>query len=173
MTSPAFALLLCLVAVAHSSPTHQDVDEDLNQLMKRFMFDNYDYDYAVDNHHEDESPAEHQRHTTTVRTPSRQEQRRSQAQKQSQQREQQRKEQERKEHEEKELKEKELRARQAKEQEQKEMEQKEREQKAVPEEAQQKVAGETPSAPNASGTNPQLREFTLIISKLLFHLSQM
>ena len=170
MTSPAFALLLCLVAVAHSSPTHQDVNEDLNQLMKRFMFDNYDYDYAVDNHHEDESPAEHQRHTTTVRTPSRQEQRRIQAQKQ---REQQRKEQERREQEEKELKEKELKARQAKEQEQKEMEQKEREQKAVPEEAQQKVAGENPSTPNASGTNPQLREFTLIISKLLFHLSQM
>ena len=160
MRQVSLCLLLCLAAVSQCSPVKQDFEEDLNQLMKRFMFDNYDYDYAIDNHHEDESPEEHQRHAPTTRTPSRKHQRKTQAQKQKELREQQRIEQEQKKRE---------LEKQAREQEQKE-EKELKESKEVGETQEQEgVDGNE----NSSAVDPQLREFTLIISKLLFHLSQL
>merc|ERR1719365_131490 len=110
MRQASLCLLLCLAAVGQGTPVKQDFEEDLNQLMKRFMFDNYDYDYTIDNHHEDESPEEHQRHATTARRPARKQQRKTQAQKQKELREKQRSEQ----------KKRELEEQQAREQEQKE-----------------------------------------------------
>ena len=157
MRQASLCLLLCLAAVGQGTPVKQDYEEDLNQLMKRFMFDNYDYDYTIDNHHEDESPEEHQRHATTTRRPSRKQQRKTQAQKQKELREKQRSEQEQKK--------RELEEQQAREQEQKEL----KEAKEGGETQEQVVDGNE----NSSAVDPQLREFTLIISKLLFHLSQL
>ena len=162
MRQASLCLLLCLAAVGQGTPVKQDYEEDLNQLMKRFMFDNYDYDYTIDNHHEDESPEEHQRHATTTRRPSRKQQRKTQAQKQKELREKQRSEQEQKK--------RELEEQQAREQEQKE-EKELKEAKEGGETQQQEEAVDGNG--NSSAVDPQLREFTLIISKLLFHLSQL
>ena len=160
MRQASLCLLLSLASVGHGTPVRQDFEEDLNQLLERFMFDNYDYDYTIDNHHEDESPEEHQRHAPTTRTPSRKHQRKTQAQKQKELREQQRIEQEQKKRE---------LEKQAREQEQKE-EKELKESKEVGETQEQEgVDGNE----NSSAVDPQLREFTLIISKLLFHLSQL
>ena len=157
MRQVSLCLLLCLAAVGQGTPVKQDYEEDLNQLMKRFMFDNYDYDYTIDNHHEDESPEEHQRHAPTTRRPARKQQRKTQAQKQKELREQQRIEQEQKKRE---------LEKQAREQEQKEL----KESKEVGETQEQEGSD---GNENSSAVDPQLREFTLIISKLLFHLSQL
>ena len=163
MRQVSLCLLLCLAAVSQCSPVKQDFEEDLNQLMKRFMFDNYDYDYAIDNHHEDESPEEHQRHAPTTRRPARKQQRKTQAQKQKELREKQRSEQEQKK--------RELEEQQAREQEQKEeKELKEAKEGGENQQQQEAVDGNENSS---SAVDPQLREFTLIISKLLFHLSQL
>ena len=162
MSGLSFCLLLCL-AVAGGAPARQDLQEDINQLMKRFMFDNYDYDYSVDDHHEDETPEEHKRHTTTNR-PAKRQQRKTQAQRQKELRERQRKEQEQRE----------------KEQEQRENELREQQEKQQREEKELKEAKEAKDIPQevaseeaVGAVDPQLREFTLIISKLLFHLSQL
>ena len=164
MSRLSVCLLLCL-AVAGAAPAKQDLQEDINQLMKRFMFDNYDYDYSVDDHHEDETPEEHKRHTTTNR-PAKRQQRKTQAQKQKELRERQRKEQEQREKEQ-EQREKELR-------EQQENQRKEREEKELKEVKQAKdIPQNVASEEGIGAVDPQLREFTLIISKLLFHLSQM
>merc|ERR1712071_250209 len=70
MTGLSCALLVLLATVASSAPTELDLGEDLDQLLERFMFDEYSDDYSeygLGNHYEDETPEEHQRHTTTVR----------------------------------------------------------------------------------------------------------
>ena len=162
MRQASLCLLLSLASVGHGTPVRQDFEEDLNQLLERFMFDNYDYDYTIDNHHEDESPEEHQRHAPTTRRPARKQQRKTQAQKQNELREKQRSEQEQKK--------RELEEQQAREQEQKE-EKELKEAKEGGETQQQEEAVDGNG--NSSAVDPQLREFTLIISKLLFHLSQL
>ena len=165
MRQVSLCLLLCLAAVSQCTPVKQDFEEDLNQLMKRFMFDNYDYDYAIDNHHEDESPEEHQRHAPTTRRPARKQQRKTQAQKQKELREKQRSEQEQKK---RELEEQQQQAREQVQKEEKEL----KEAKEVGETQQQEEAVDG-NENSSNAVDPQLREFTLIISKLLFHLSQL
>ena len=166
MRQASLFLLLGLAAVGQTAPVRQQFEEELDQLMKRFMFDNYDYDYAIDNHHEDESPEEHQRHATTTRRPGRKHpQRKTKAQKQKELREQQlRVEQEQKK---RELEEQQQQAREQVQKEEKEL--KEAKEGGETQELQEGVAGNE----NSSAVDPQLREFTLIISKLLFHLSQL
>ena len=164
MRQASLCLLLFLAAVGQTAPVRQQFEEELDQLMKRFMFDNYDYDYTIDNHHEDESPEEHQRHATTTRRPGRKhQQRKTKAQKQKELREQQLRV-------EQEQKKRELEEQQAREQEQKE-EKELKEAKEGGETQQQEEAVDGNG--NSSAVDPQLREFTLIISKLLFHLSQL
>ena len=166
MRQASLCLLLSLAAVGQTAPVRQQFEEELDQLMKRFMFDNYDYDYAIDNHQEDESPEEHQRHATTTRRPGRKhQQRKTKAQKQKELREQQlRVEQEQKK---RELEEQQKQAREQVQKEEKEL--KEAKEGGESQEGQEGVAGNE----NSSAVDPQLREFTLIISKLLFHLSQL